>query len=125
MSIEQQLERIADALEVIIERASQDVVTETDPDPKPVKEEKAKKKTATKKAAKKQADDLIDEEEVEADAYSEDDLRSCFQEFVGRKGNEEGTSMLKQLISKYGATKIGEIKSKDYAAIIKEVQSWK
>jgi len=109
MSIEKDIERIANALEILA-KIAEGATTE------PSNVIPAKK--STKKGKK-------DEEQPPAgDQPNEDQLRLIFQEYVGKKGNEEGTAKLKELIGGYGAAKIGEVKPKDYAAIIKEVKSW-
>ena len=110
MSIENSLERIAVALEII---AGQSQMDPEQPELRVDAPPAAKK--ATKKAAKKT---------TSAVNATEDELRQCFQEYVGKKGNEEGTTKLKELIGGYGATKIGEVKPKDFDAIIEEVKSW-
>ncbi len=113
MSIEKSLERIADAIEKI---ADVTVVPPSSGGPSEV----VAKKTTKKKAAKK--DDPA--AQPAGDQPTEDDLRAVFQEYVGKKGNEEGTAALKELITRYGASKIGEVKPEDYAAIIEEVKKW-
>ena len=115
MSIEKSLERIADALELYVSG----VQTAPSPDSQPDTPPPAAKKTTKKKATTKPA------AEPAGDKRTEDELRQVFQEFVGRKGSEEGTAALKELISGYGAANIGAIKPEDYAAIIKEVTAWK
>jgi hypothetical protein len=123
MSIEKSLERIADALELFVSgiptatMTVQDcsvttgsVMDEVAVDAPPP----AKKKAAKKKAAKK-----------DLPPATEDELRLCFQEYVGKKGNEEGTAQLKELIAEYGAANIGAIKPENYAEIIAKVKSWK
>jgi len=119
MSIEQSLERIAAALEVIADSGVSGGIQQDTPDPL------AKPAPAAKKATKKTAAKKAEATAPAGDEPSEDDLRLCFQEYVGKKGNEEGTAKLKELIGGYGATKIGEVKPKDYAEIIQEVKSWK
>jgi len=119
MSIEKALERIADAFERIANVAeSMDNEATTAPEKTTPP---AGKKGASKKGGKKKEEDTP----PAADGATEDELRSVFQEYVGRKGSEEGTAKLKELIEGYGASKIGDLKEKDYDAIIKKVKSWK
>lgn len=115
MSLEQEVGRIATALERIATAAEGN---ET-PSPDPAAEAPAKK-TAKKTTKKKEAPAA----QPAGDQPTEDDLRAVFQEYVGKKGNEEGTAALKELITRYGAAKIGEVKPEDYAAIIEEVKKW-
>jgi len=112
MSIEKSLERIADALEIIAGGRNEKTAEPSENTP-PADKKTTKKKTAAKKTT------------AAGKSYSEDDLRLCFQEYVGRKGNEEGTANLKALIGKHGAAKIGEVKPEDYGIIIEEVKTWK
>ncbi len=116
MSIEKSLERIADAIELYVSGVKTVAVDPTQPGKDQTVTPAGKKPPAKKKAAKKKT--------ASTKEYTEDDLRVCFQEYVGRKGNEEGTSDLKDLIKKYGAAKIGDIKPENFAEIIEEVQSW-
>ena len=127
MSIEKSLERIADALEKFVP-----TVTVTGMDPSvttgdvTVEQPAPKKKAPKKKAAKKKEEPApVEGDYIPENPHTEDELRKVFQDFVGRKGSEEGTAMLKELIQEYGAEKIGDIKSEDYGDIINTVKGWK
>jgi len=116
MSIEKSLERIADGIEVIIQRLNENSGEDT---PQPASE----KRTTKKKASKKTNEPVGDN--PPPGGATEDELRLVFQEYVGKKGSEEGTAKLKELIEGFGASKIGEVKPENYAEIIEEVKSWK
>ena len=120
MSLEQEVGRIATALERIATAAEGNETPSPDPASGGPSEVVPAKKTTKKKTAKKTSTPAASA----ADQPTEDDLRAIFQEYVGKKGNEEGTAALKELITRYGAAKIGEVKPEDYAAIIEEVKKW-
>lgn len=79
--------------------------------PKETSEDSPKKETP-KKSTKKQA------EEATAPTYTFTDVRKAFSQ----KSHEGFTSQVKELISKYGASRLSDIKETDYPALMADLE---
>jgi len=143
MTIESSLDRIAVALETIIELSQQDSQgaetpkkTSTRKSPKKAVEEVTPEPTPVVEAEIVEATPAIEEDdmlgdldltpEVEAVALTIDDVKAAFSHFIGSCGDiSQGKAKAVEILKKFGYAKIPDIQEKDYAAIINEIKGGK
>lgn len=144
MTIEQSLERIADALEKIVNVANSAELACNSCECHSTEEVKAEepKKKSTKKAAKKSepvvaepveetpvaetVDDFMADlgavEEPER-VYTSDDVRTAFSHFLAKftDKRDAGVAKAKEILAKFNCSRVTEIPEEKYAAVIKEL----
>lgn len=150
MTIEQSLERIADALEKMVGIASTAELACNScecPNAEDAPKAEEPKKKATKKAAKKAepvaaepveetpAAETVDDFMADLGAvqepervYTADDVRTAFSHFLAKFSNDNrdaGVAKAKEILAKYGCSRVTEIPEEKYAAVINELNGGK
>lgn len=153
MTIEENLERIANSLEKLVEvqnamigiastaeLACNSCATEPKEEPK----KKTTKKAATKKAEPVESTPVVEAEPVEpvttdvddfmaevenvpepARVYTQDDVRTAFSQFIARYSNDRNASVAKakEILAKYNCFKVTEIPQEKFEAVVTELNS--
>ncbi|WP_066895702.1 hypothetical protein [Clostridium nigeriense] len=83
----------------------------------PIKEEvKTVEKEETQKVEK--SNDVTEDKESEVVKITKEQIREVFSKLIKAGKQKEA----KELTAKYGASKVGEVKEEDYAAILKDAE---
>jgi hypothetical protein len=123
MSIEQNLTRIADALEALVTKVAASVTSQPTAGAEPAgKPRKAKTETApgpTPPPAKDPVPEVDDFDSPPADEkkYTKDDVRAALVALQKKTGSHETA---RGLLAKHGAKSLSDLKETSYAAVIAE-----
>jgi hypothetical protein len=115
MSIENNLKRIADALEALVN--AQGIVAEPATKAEPAKKPAAKKPAAEKKAPGKKP--AAEKKEKPAALSIKDDIRPLMKQLR----TEVGPAAVKTILKKYDATTLQQLDAKDYSKVIIDIQA--
>lgn len=82
------------------------------------KEVKVEEREETKKVEVEESNNVTEDKKSEVVKVTKEQVREVFSKLVKAGKQKEA----KELTAKYGASKVGEVKEEDYAAILKEAE---